>query len=647
MAKRLIEVLWVSLLIGFTVFIAFYLKHLRLRIASSEIDVWFQDDTISLIWKPTYQIDACRLYRYDEWTKRFLPFGEYTGQTIIINDVTAGERMSLRLRTVNYVKVFRYRIPILGFSRDLTIMPIEFEDTVLETSVDPSSRTVYITWEETMENLYDVYLFDKYGRQQKYIQINDNAIMLDLNDSLLLPEQDYPIKVAVRAVYHEKDHTLYGPMSDIAVIEREDLLQEELFLKWEQTGERRYALTWQACRGEWYEVQQWLPEEECWRSEGVYYRTEDMYHQTGHLPSSRQVHFRVISYDDVDKRDRDEFESKPSEVTFRTDMSPLYCTIWPIMSLNLLDGPGSEMILSEVPAGQALCVLEESGEYFKVLYNDHIGFVESSFCLINLPEYIGDLCEYNITSSVHSMSSVHGYNIPGITGNVIRGYENVYLGNDEYLVPYLYPCTKSFCMAINTAARDGYRFRIYDAFRPNEATRYYYDIAESVIDRPIGNSETKSGITLRDIMTDNGKYRLSSFLAASVSAHNMGIALDLTLIDVNTNEELTMQTYIHDLSAHAAIVQNNDNARLLAGYMKEAGYSDLFSEWWHFQDDETKEKIGLRSYLRNGVSIEGWKKNDAGWRYQLRDGSFYEDTMQMIDGKEYVFDEEGCCVSER
>ena len=26
-------------------------------------------------------------------------------------------------------------------------------------------------------------------------------------------------------------------------------------------------------------------------------------------------------------------------------------------------------------------------------------------------------------------------------------------------------------------------------------------------------------------------------------------------------------------------------------YMKEAGYNDLFSEWWHFQDDETKEKM--------------------------------------------------------
>ena len=288
--------------------------------------------------------------------------------------------------------------------------------------------------------------------------------------------------------------------------------------------------------------------------------------------------------------------------------------------------------------------MEERGEYFKVLYHDNLGFVDSSFCMINLPEYIGDLCEYNITSSVHSMSSVHGYHIPGVTGTVIRGYENIYFGNDNYLVPYLYPCTRKLCKAITNAARDGYRFRIYDAFRPNEATRYYYDTTESMLDYSITDKDTKSSITLREIMTNKGKYRLSSFLAASVSAHNRGIALDLTMVDLNTNEELKMQTDIHDLSAYSVITQNNNNARLLAKYMKEVGYHDLFSEWWHFQDDETKEEIGLKSYLREGISVEGWKKNDIGWRYQLKDGSFYESTMEVIHGKSYTFNAEGYCV---
>lgn len=165
-----------------------------------------------------------------------------------------------------------------------------------------------------------------------------------------------------------------------------------------------------------------------------------------------------------------------------------------------------------------------------------------------------------------------------------------------------------------------------------------------MLDYSITDKDTKSSITLREIMTNKGKYRLSSFLAASVSAHNRGIALDLTMVDLNTNEELKMQTDIHDLSAYSVITQNNNNARLLAKYMKEVGYHDLFSEWWHFQDDETKEEIGLKSYLREGISVEGWKKNDIGWRYQLKDGSFYESTMEVIHGKSYTFNAEGYCV---
>ena len=123
-------------------------------------------------------------------------------------------------------------------------------------------------------------------------------------------------------------------MSDIVMIEREDLLEKELFLEWQQTSERQYALTWQVCRGEWYEVQQWLQEEQRWQTKEIFHRTENLCYQTGHLPSSRQIRFRVISYIDPDKRDQEEFESEPSEVTFHTDMSPLYCTIWPIIPLN-------------------------------------------------------------------------------------------------------------------------------------------------------------------------------------------------------------------------------------------------------------------------------------------------------------------------
>ena len=72
----------------------------------NDIDIFFQNNTISLTWKPSFKLDACRLYRYDEWTKEYLPCGEYTGQTMLLSGESITEYMKLRLRAVNYIKIF-------------------------------------------------------------------------------------------------------------------------------------------------------------------------------------------------------------------------------------------------------------------------------------------------------------------------------------------------------------------------------------------------------------------------------------------------------------------------------------------------------------------------------------------------------------
>ncbi|MBQ7562548.1 MAG: D-alanyl-D-alanine carboxypeptidase family protein [Lachnospiraceae bacterium] len=143
-------------------------------------------------------------------------------------------------------------------------------------------------------------------------------------------------------------------------------------------------------------------------------------------------------------------------------------------------------------------------------------------------------------------------------------------------------------------------------------------------------------------MTDN-RFKLSAFLAIQVSAHNRGIALDMTMMDFETGEDLAMQTNMHDPSFHSILAANNENADILAGYMKEAGFNGLSSEWWHFQDDITRNEIGLTSYLEEGVSLEGFTADDMGIRYRRKDGSFVTDTREAIEGTDYVFDAEGYC----
>lgn len=690
---------------------AVYFWNLRFVTDTSVINVCFQQETLSITWNPSVKMDTCRLSRYDERTGEYVSCGQYQDGIMIMDAEETGKEIRLRLQAVRYVNIFGYRMELSGVSRELTINPMEMLE--VHKSVNAETKTVSINWQEEEGSTYEVYLFDAYGNPQLYSETDNNAITLDFANDFTIPDRSEPFKAAVRAVCRGEDYVLYGPMSECVLISRNDLIGNALSLCWEQVEERQYVLSWQECHGKQYEVQQWSEEEKRWVSRCNLDWTEEMVYKTEHLPSNTQVRFRVITYDNVEERDREEFKAEPSEVTFHTGMSSLYCTIWPIVPLQIIEDPNGEEILGEVPAGQTLCVLEENGSWFKILYQNRLGYIDSRFCMINLPEYMGDLCEYDITNSVSSIFRVHEYDIPEITGSVVKGYENVCLGSGDYLVPYLYPCTAKLYQAALNAAADGYSLRIYDAFRPNEATRYLYDTVEMLLydpvidedeedgedeeneegreddetaqmpeceaepeslqtdgegssdgEQPLDGEGVSDGEPLLDaeqadgeaveemydtywsIMTDDGRYRLGSFLAQSVSNHNRGIALDLVLIDADTKENIPMQTEIHDLSWYSVTGQNNENARLLAQYMKGAGYNGLASEWWHFQDDETKDQIGLNSYLTAGVSIEGWKRDDTGWKYRLKDGSFYRNTAVTIDGQEYLFDAEGYCARE-
>ena len=106
-----------------------------------------------------------------------------------------------------------------------------------------------------------------------------------------------------------------------------------------------------------------------------------------------------------------------------------------------------------------------------------------------------------------------------------------------------------------------------------------------------------------------------------------------------------MQSAIHDLSWYAVTDRNNDNARLLEKYMKDAGgLAGLTSEWWHFQDDQLREELDLSGYLDKGVSAAGWKKDDKGWQYRKPDGTLYRSGTIEIDGQRYKMGSDGYVV---
>ena len=251
---------------------------------------------------------------------------------------------------------------------------------------------------------------------------------------------------------------------------------------------------------------------------------------------------------------------------------------------------------------------------------------------------------------------------------------NVLLDENDYLVPLLYPVALKLEKAAQMAMEQNYRLKIYDAFRPNKATREIYDRTNSILEKelpeePYPNvslshlnlpepqvvtpaetsdtgeivSEEVKMLTYRMVMCGS-KYNLGYFLAKGGSMHNLGIALDLTLESLETGEELSMQTSMHDLSQYSVLGKNNKAAKALASIMKDAGFGDLISEWWHFQDNEVRSKLAPSS-VYNGVTASCWMADDNGWKYRTQKGTYYIDETVTIDNVAYTFDENGYVVT--
>lgn len=570
----------------------------------------------------------------------------------------------------------------------------------------------------------------------KSVESGSARLRFGEDGDLAMPGQNRTAAIALRWVMDGPGYTLYSPLSETVELGRDDLLSGKLALEYQQTGERLYTLRWKETKGDYYEVQAWNREENRWESVQQVDAGDELVYETGRVGSGTDCRYQVTAYQQASAGPQ--ITAGPEEVSFRADISPLYATVWPILDQPLRSAASeNSAVLSTIPGGTALCVLEEKDGFFSVRYQNKHGYVDSRFCMINLPEYVGSLCAYSITNSYSSVFKVHNYPIDQVTGQVIQGFENVRQADGSCLVPLLYPTAQKLIKAAEAAEKDGYRLKIYEAFRPNEATRFLYDTTLAQLDTPLLDSsgaplpadsasedstavpiarsiarsmpdpETETEeepepvlppdvvidgeepdttpeqptpspeepaaapeeqpsepaqqpsppkqeepekpkepayLTLGKVMT-GGRFNIGAFLAKSVSNHNRGVALDLTLETWDSAQELEMQSAIHDLSWYAITDRNNDNARLLEKYMKDAGgLAGLTSEWWHFQDDQLREELELSGYLDKGVSVVGWKKDDKGWQYRKPDGTLYRSGTIEIDGQRYKMGSDGYVV---
>jgi D-alanyl-D-alanine dipeptidase len=113
----------------------------------------------------------------------------------------------------------------------------------------------------------------------------------------------------------------------------------------------------------------------------------------------------------------------------------------------------------------------------------------------------------------------------------------------------------------------GLGVKIFDAYRPVRATLAMVDWTERV-NRP-------------DLLKDG--------YIASRSRHNLGLAIDLTLIDLTTGVELEMGTPFDTFSAAAHTANASGapaaNRQTLKSAMEREGFVNYDQEWWHFSFD--------------------------------------------------------------
>lgn len=112
--------------------------------------------------------------------------------------------------------------------------------------------------------------------------------------------------------------------------------------------------------------------------------------------------------------------------------------------------------------------------------------------------------------------------------------------------------------------RDGLGLKVFDAYRPVRATLAMVEWTERA-GRP-------------DLLRDG--------YIASRSRHNLGLAIDLTLIDLATGRELEMGTPFDTFSAAAhtanASGETAANRQRLKAAMEREKFLNYDQEWWHF-----------------------------------------------------------------
>lgn len=114
----------------------------------------------------------------------------------------------------------------------------------------------------------------------------------------------------------------------------------------------------------------------------------------------------------------------------------------------------------------------------------------------------------------------------------------------------------------------GLGLKVWDAYRPFSVQKRFYKMVPD--DRYVARPTEDGG------------------LPVDGSKHNRGAAVDVTLIDLKSGQELEMPTRFDDFSKRAhrnyqgCSAEAKKNRKILEDAMRAEGFEPMPTEWWHF-----------------------------------------------------------------
>jgi D-alanyl-D-alanine dipeptidase len=157
-------------------------------------------------------------------------------------------------------------------------------------------------------------------------------------------------------------------------------------------------------------------------------------------------------------------------------------------------------------------------------------------------------------------------------GRPVQGYAN----NKAYATPETAVALK---LVQGDLQKEGLGLKVFDAYRPQAAVDYFAAWAKVESDT-MQKALHYPGLRKSDLFTLG--------YIAEESSHTLGISVDITLIDLNTGEEIDMGTSFDYFSpkswtsSNEVTLEQKANRLLLQQAMTRHGFTPLETEWWHF-----------------------------------------------------------------